>query len=126
MQPADGGGGWLTDVGGQIGDTSMRKSLLAGAMAVALATLMTTGAMALSQNGKGHSVRGNHAGIHGAHGGHGRRYVRGYGGQGDGGHGPYYVDPGPTGVRIGVGTGYGCSPTDKTYIGGFCGDFAPF
>jgi hypothetical protein len=113
----------------------MRKQLLAGAMAAALATTMTTGAMAYGHGHGSHSggfhagssgLRSNHAGIHGAHGRHGWRYVRGYGGQGDGGHGPYYVDPGPTGVRIGVGTGYGCSPTDKTYIGGFCGDFAPF
>jgi hypothetical protein len=116
----------------------MRKQLLAGAMAVALATMMTTGAMAFSHNGGGRGshgggfhagssgLRGSHAGIHGAHGRHGWRYVRGYGGQGDGGYGPYYGGPGLTGVRIGVGAGDGCSPTDKTYIGGFCGDFAPY
>jgi hypothetical protein len=102
----------------------MRKQLLAGAMAVALATIMTTGAMALSQSGKGHSARGNHAGIHG---GHGRRYVRGYAGHGDSERGPNFIGLGLSGVGVGLGTGdYGCSPTDKAYIGGFCGDYVPY
>jgi hypothetical protein len=95
-------------------------------MAVALATMMTTGAMASSKNGKGHGVRGNHAGIHGAHGWHGRRYVRGYGGHGDGGRGPSFISLGISGVGIGVDNDYGCSPTDKAYIGGFCGDYVPY
>jgi hypothetical protein len=108
----------------------MRKQLLAGAMAVALATIMTTGAMAASQNdkshnGKGHSVRGSHAGIHGAHGGPGRRAVGAYGRNGDGDRGPDFIGLGISGVGIGVDNDYGCSPTDKAYIGGFCGDYVP-
>ncbi len=103
----------------------MRKQLLAGVMAAALATMMATGAMALSQNGKGHGVRGSHTGIHGAHGGHGRRYVKGYAGQGDSERGPNFVGLGISGVGIGVDNDYGCSPTDKAYIGGFCGDYVP-
>ena len=94
-------------------------------MAGALATMMTTGAMAFSKNGKGHGVRGSHTGIHGAHGGHGRRYVRDYGGHGDGEHGPSFIGLGISGVGIGVDNDYGCSPTDKAYIGGFCGDYVP-
>ena len=98
----------------------MRKQLLAGTMAVALATMMTTGAMASSGGGKQrHGVRGNHTGIHGAHSGHGRRYVRGYAGHGDGGRGPSFISLGISGVGIGVDNDYGCSPTDKAYIGGF-------
>ena len=104
----------------------MRKPLLAAAMAAALATMMTPGAMASSQNGSGHGVRGNHAGIHGARGWHGRRYVRGYGGHGDGGRGPGFISLGISGVGIGVDNDYGCSPTDKAYIGGFCGDYVPY
>jgi hypothetical protein len=100
----------------------MRKQLLAGAMAVALAAMMTTSAMALSQNAKGHGVRGHHAGIHG---GHGRRYVRDHGGHGDGGRGPDFIGLGISGVGIGVDNDYGCSPTDKAYIGGYCGDYVP-
>jgi len=105
----------------------MTKSLLAGAMAAALATMMTTGAMAFSHNGNGHGVRGSHMGIHSAHGGHGRRYVRGYAGHGDSERGPNFIGVGLSGVGIGLGTGdYGCSPTDKAYIGGFCGDYVPY
>jgi hypothetical protein len=100
----------------------MGKQLLAGVMAAAFATMMTTGAMALSKNGKGHSVRGYHAGIHG---GHGRRTVRDYGGHGGGEHGPNFISLGISGVGIGVDNDYGCSPTDKAYIGGFCGDYVP-
>jgi hypothetical protein len=103
----------------------MRKQLLAGAMTLALATMMTSGAMAASQNDKGHSVRGKHAAIHGAHGGPGRRTVRNYGGQRDGERGPGFIGLGISGVGIGVDNDYGCSPTDKTYIGGFCGDYVP-
>jgi hypothetical protein len=101
----------------------MRKPLRASALAAALVTMMSTGAMALSQNGKGHSVRGNHAGIHG---GHGRRYVRGYAGHGDSERGPNFIGLGISGVGIGVDNDYGCSPTDKAYIGGFCGDYVPY
>jgi hypothetical protein len=103
----------------------MRKQLLAGVTAAALATMMTTGAMAFSKNGKGHGVRGSHTGIHGAHGGHGRRYVRDYGRHGDSERGPNFISLGISGVGIGVDNDYGCSPTDKAYIGGFCGDYVP-
>jgi hypothetical protein len=103
----------------------MRKQLLAGVTAAALATIMTTGAMASSKSGKGHGIRGSHMGIHGAHGGHGRRYVRDYGGHGDGERGPNFISLGISGVGIGVDNDYGCSPTDKAYIGGFCGDYVP-
>ena len=103
----------------------MKKSLLAGAMAVALATVMTTGAMAVSQNDKGHGVRGKHASIHGANGGPGRRTVRGSVGYGDDARGPDFIGLGISGVGIGVDNDYGCSPTDKAYIGGFCGDYVP-
>ena len=101
----------------------MRKQLLAGVMAVALATMMTTGP---TKNGKRHGVRGNHAGIHNAHRGHSRRYVRDYGGHGDSERGPSFISLGISGVGIGVDNDYGCSPTDKAYIGGFCGDYVPY
>ena len=106
----------------------MRKQLLAGAMAVALAAMLTPAAVALSQNSNGHGVRGSHAGIHGAHGRHGGHYVRGYGGYRDSGRGPNFIGLGISGaVGIGLDTGqYGCSPTDKAYIGGFCGDYVPY
>jgi hypothetical protein len=104
----------------------MRKQRLAGVMAVALATMLTTGAMAFSHKGNCHGVRGNHAGIHGAHGGNGRRYVRDYGQHGNGAHGPSFIGFGVSGVHVGVDDGYGCSPTDKAYIGGFCGDYVPY
>jgi hypothetical protein len=118
----------------------MKKPLLVGVMAVALATMMTTGAMASNHgsggrgsphgggfHASGSGFRGSHAGIHGAHGGHGRRYVRGYAGHGDSERGPNFIGLGISGVGVGLGTGdYGCSPTDKAYIGGFCGDYVPY
>jgi hypothetical protein len=141
MQPLGGGGRWLAGIGRQNneGNTSMRKQLLAGAMAVALATMMTTSAMASNHgsggrgshgggfHASGSGFRGSHAGIHGAHGRRGGRYVRGYGGYGDSGRGPNFIGLGISGVGIGLDTGeYGCSPTDKAYIGGFCGDYVPY
>jgi hypothetical protein len=104
----------------------MRKQLLAGAMALAFATMMISGAMAASQNDKSqndksHSVRGKHAAIHG---GPGRRTVRGYSEPLNGDRGPGF-SLGISGVGIGVDNDYGCSPTDKAYIGGFCGDYVP-
>ena len=110
----------------------MRKQLFAGAMAVALAAMLAPAAMALSQNSNrqnsnGHAVRGGHAGIHGAHGRHGGRYVRDYGEHGDRGRGPNFIGLGISGMGFGLDTGeYGCSPTDKAYIGGFCGDYVPY
>jgi hypothetical protein len=112
----------------------MRKQLLAGAMAVAVAAMMTTSAMAYDHGRGSHGggfhaggsgLRGSHAGVRGAHGRHGQRYVRGYSGQGDGGRGPDFIGLGISGVGIGVDNDYGCSPTDKAYIGGFCGDYVP-
>ena len=103
----------------------MRKQLLAGATALALATMMTSGAMALDQKSKGHGVRGRHTGIHSVQVGPGRRTVRYYGGHGDGDRGPGFIGLGISGVGIGVDNDYGCSPTDKAYIGGFCGDYVP-
>jgi hypothetical protein len=106
----------------------MRKQLLAGAMALALAAMTTpTGAMAASQTDKAHankapSVRGKHADIHGRP---APRTVRDYGGQRDRDHGPGFIGLGISGVGIGVDNDYGCSPTDKAYIGGFCGDYVP-
>jgi hypothetical protein len=110
--------------GGIVKEISMRKQLLAGAMALALATMMTSGTMAQSQNDKGHSVRGKHAAIHGAHGGPGRRTVRGYSEPLNGDRRPGF-SLGISGVGIGVDNDYGCSPSDKAYIGGFCGDYVP-
>jgi hypothetical protein len=108
----------------------MRKQLLAGAMALALAAMMTSGALAASQNvkiqnDKGHSVRGKHAAVHGSRGGQGRPTVRDYGGRRDSDRGPDFIGLGISGVGIGVDNDYGCSPTDKAYIGGFCGDYVP-
>ena len=107
----------------------MRKQLLAGAIALALATMMTSGAMAASQNDKsqndkGHGVRGKHAAIHGAHAPRGPRAVRDYREPGNGERGPGF-SLGISGVGIGVDNDYGCSPTDKAYIGGYCGDYVP-
>jgi hypothetical protein len=109
----------------------MRKQLIAGAMALALATMMTSGAMAASQNDKsqndrGHSVRGKHAAIHGARDPRTVRdhTVREYREPGNGDRGPGF-SLGISGVGIGVDNDYGCSPTDKAYIGGFCGDYVP-
>ena len=45
---------------------------------------------------------------------------------GNGAHGPSFIGFGVSGVHVGVDNGYGCSPTDKAYIGGFCGDYVPY
>jgi hypothetical protein len=107
----------------------MRKQLLAGAMALALATMMASGAMAASQRDKAHSVRGKHAAIHGAHAARSPRTVRDhtvrdYREPVNSERGPGF-SLGISGVGIGVDNDYGCSPTDKAYIGGFCGDYVP-
>jgi hypothetical protein len=106
----------------------MRKQLHAGAMALALAlalaAMMTSGAMAQSQKDKGHGVRSHHANVHGAHAARGPRTVRGYREPVNGERGPGF-SLGISGVGIGVDNDYGCSPTDKAYIGGFCGDYVP-
>lgn len=110
----------------------MRQQLLAGAMAVALATGLTTGAMASGHGDRSgfHGGRGFHdGGFHAGHGGlrgtyagirggpgqgwNGRRVVGGYGGG-------YYEGIAPFGHAVGFGPGYGtCSPDDYGY--GYCG-----
>ena len=102
----------------------MRKQLLAGAMALTLATMMAPEAMAQSQKDKGHNVRGKHAAIHGTHAARGPRTVRDYREPPNSDRGPGF-SLGISGVGIGVDNDYGCSPTDKAYIGGFCGDYVP-
>ena len=107
----------------------MRQQLLAGAVAVALATGLTTSAMA-----SGHGDRGGFHGGHGFHGGGfhaGHRGFRGtYAGIRGGGLrqgwsgrrfvGGYYEGIAPFGHAVGFGPGYGtCSPDD--YGSGYCG-----
>ena len=87
----------------------MRQQLLAGAMAVALATAMTTGAMAFERGGAaGFQDRGSHDGGfhrgglrgHGRH--HGWRGPRLVGGQGGWDYGPtYYEGVAPFGRLVG-------------------------
>lgn len=111
----------------------MRQQLLAGAVAVALATGLTTSAMASGHGDRGgfHGGPGFHGG--GFHAGHrgfrgtyagirggglrqswsGRRFVGGY-------RGGYYEGIAPFGHAVGFGPGYGtCSPDD--YGSGYCG-----
>lgn len=126
----------------------MRKQLLAGAMAVALATGMTTSAMAFDRGGGGFHGGGFHSGFAGSRGSfaamHGGNFagVRGFsgyrhgawgsrrfvgGGYGGYGYGPYYDDVGVDvglgllGLGVGLATaGYGyCSPYVYDY--GYCG-----
>lgn len=99
----------------------MRQRLLAGAMAVAVATTgLTAGAMATGHGDRGGS-RGFHGGgFHAGHGGvrgglgqgrNGRRFVGGHGGS-------YYEGIAPFGRAVGFGPGYGtCSPNDYSYCG---------
>ena len=103
----------------------MRQQLLAGAMAVALATGLTTGAMASGHGDRGdfHGGRGfhgggfhaGHSGFHGTYAGirGGRRFVGGY-------RGAHYEGIAPFGHAVGFGPGYGtCSPDQYGY--GYCG-----
>jgi hypothetical protein len=107
----------------------MRQHLLVGAMAVALATALATGAMASGHGDRGdfHGGRGFHGG--GFHAGHsgfrgtyagirggrpgqgrsGRRFVGSYGGS-------YYDGVAPFGHAVGLGA---CSPNDYGYR--YCG-----
>jgi hypothetical protein len=130
----------------------MKRQILAGAMVLALATGMTTSAMAFGHGGGGHvGGFGGHAGGFGAHvGGMGGMHsfggsrfaeVRGYGAWGHGGWGgrrfvggygyggsgyPYYDTYAGDLVGLGlagVATGY-CGPYDYDY--GYCGQgFVP-
>jgi len=83
----------------------MRKQLLAGAVVVALATSLTTGAMAFDRGGAG----GFHGGgVHGSHHGRsGRHFVGGHGGWGYGPSykGSYYEGVAPFGRLVGPATG---------------------
>jgi hypothetical protein len=108
----------------------MRKQLLAGVMALALATGMTTSAMAFHGAGSGvHGAMrgGTFAGVRGfssfRHGALGpRRFAggRSYGGRG---YGPYAYDDsfalGPLALGAGLANGNYCSPYE--YDPSFCG-----
>lgn len=109
----------------------MRRQFLASAMAVVLATGLTTSAMASGHGDRGgfHGSRGFHrGGFHAAHGGFRGTYAGIHGGrlgQGSsgrrlvGGHGgSYYEGVAPFGHAVGFGPGYGtCSPHDYAYCG---------
>ncbi len=111
----------------------MRQQLLAGAMAVALATGLTASAMASGHGDRGgfHGDRGFRAGrFHVGHGGSrgtyagvrggglgqgwsGQRFIGGYGGA-------HYEGIAPFGHPVGFGPGYGtCPPDDYGYR--YCG-----
>ena len=104
----------------------MKKELLAVAMVVALATGMTTSAMASGHGGRFHGsdvfhggpggFRSGHAAMHGGAftgpGRHGRRFAGGYGGWGyDPYYDGYYGGLGLPGLGVGLAGGYDyCSP----------------
>jgi hypothetical protein len=109
----------------RVKEALMRQQLLASAMAVALATGLTTSAMASGHGDRGgfHGGRGfhgggfhaGHSGFHGTHAGirGGRRFVDGY-------RGAHYEGIAPFGHAVGFGPGYGtCSPDQYGY--GYCG-----
>ena len=129
----------------------MRKPLVAGAMAaapvtsvalatsvalitgLALVTATSIDADAASRSDSGrNAVYGHHGSARGS-----RAGVRARGplnihdsrlaGHGSHGGTSAQSDPGLLGPGITFGTGdYGCSPTDKAHIGGFCGDYVPY
>jgi hypothetical protein len=126
----------------------MRKQLLAGAMAVALATGMTTSAMAFGHGSGGRGGGGFHSGGYGGlhsggfrssygamRGGNfagvrgfsgyrhgawgGRRFING---NGYGGYGPYYDD---SGIDVGLGLlGLGVGLATGGYDNGYCSPYA--
>ena len=89
----------------------MRKQILAGAMVLALATGVTTSAIAFERGAAAGFHEGFHrGGLHGHgahHGWNGRRFVGGHGGRGYGPRydGGYYEGVAPFGRMVGPATG---------------------